>query len=160
MENFNSILDAPETKQHYRYAGFWERFAAAFIDGILLLFIQSIIFSVFGTSILSAPDPEAIGASFGTAYLLSLAVSWLYFALLESGEKQSTLGKRALDLRVTDAGGGRISFGQATGRHFGKYVSALMLLIGYLIQPFTERKQALHDLMAGTLVVKNRGWGN
>ena len=55
---------------------------------------------------------------------------------------------------VTDANGNPISFGRATGRHFGKIISALTLLIGYIMAGFTEKKQALHDMIAGCLVVK------
>ena len=75
-------------------------------------------------------------------------------ALQESGPNQATLGKKALGLKVTSLTGDRISFGQATGRFFGKYVSAIILFIGYLMMIWDDRKQTLHDKMAGTLVVK------
>jgi uncharacterized RDD family membrane protein YckC/Tfp pilus assembly major pilin PilA len=78
---------------------------------------------------------------------------WLYFALMESGEQQATLGKRAMGIKVTDEYGRRVSFGQATGRYFGGFLSSLILDIGYMLAGWTERKQALHDLMAGTFVV-------
>ncbi len=81
-------------------------------------------------------------------------ISWLYFAKLESGPHQSTFGKRAMGLKVTNLAGGRIGFGQASGRFFGKIVSGMTLYIGFIMAGFTERKQALHDLIAGTLVVK------
>ena len=84
------------------------------------------------------------------AFILSVRCS----ALLESGAKQATLGKRAMGIKVTDVNGNRISFGQATGRHFGKWISSIILLIGYLMMLWDERKQTLHDKMAGTLVVK------
>jgi uncharacterized RDD family membrane protein YckC len=58
----------------------------------------------------------------------------------------------ALSMKVTDLQGNRISFARATGRHFAKYISAMILLIGYIMAGFTERKQALHDMIAGTLV--------
>ena len=79
---------------------------------------------------------------------------WLYFALMESSSKQATLGKMALGIRVTDVNGNRIGFGRATGRHFAKILSGLILGIGFLMAAFTEKKQALHDMIAGTLVVK------
>jgi uncharacterized RDD family membrane protein YckC len=94
-----------------------------------------------------------ISASIASIVMSGLC-AWLYFALLESSKLQGTLGKAALNIRVTDLDGRRISFGRATGRHFGKWLSGLTLLIGYLIQPFTRRRQALHDLLAGTLVVR------
>jgi uncharacterized RDD family membrane protein YckC len=87
--------------------------------------------------------------------LIGLLVGWLYSALQESSETQATFGKKMMGIVVTDLDGNRISFGRATGRHFAKIPSACVLLIGYIMAAFTERKQALHDMMAGTLVVKN-----
>jgi uncharacterized RDD family membrane protein YckC len=78
----------------------------------------------------------------------------LYYALLESSTWQGTLGKRALGLEVTDLEGRRISFGRATGRFFAKIISALILWIGFIMAGFTEKKQALHDMIAGTLVIR------
>lgn len=69
-----------------------------------------------------------------------------------SSARQATLGKMALRLRVTDLDGNRISFGRASARHFAKYLSGLILAIGYIMAAFTERHQALHDMVAGTLV--------
>ena len=79
---------------------------------------------------------------------------WLYFTLLESSLKQATLGKLALGIIVTDLNIKRISFGIANGRYWGKIVSAIILLIGFIMAGLTKKKQALHDIMAGTLVVK------
>ena len=64
------------------------------------------------------------------------------------------MGKKALGIIVTDISGQRISFGRATGRYFAKQLSTIILLIGYIMAAFTEKKQALHDMMAGTLVIK------
>jgi len=84
--------------------------------------------------------------------VFSALVSWIYEAALESSSYQATLGKMALGLKVTDLAGNRISFARATGRHFAKYVSGMIFFIGYIMAGFTERKQALHDMIAGTLV--------
>ena len=73
---------------------------------------------------------------------------------MESSRFQGTLGKLAVQIKVTDLDGNRISFGRATGRHFGKIVSGMILMIGYIMVAFTERKQGLHDIMAGCLVVR------
>jgi uncharacterized RDD family membrane protein YckC len=73
---------------------------------------------------------------------------------MESSASGNTFGKRAVGIRVVDLQGQRISFGNATGRYFGKILSALIVLIGYFMAGFTARKQALHDMMAGTLVIK------
>jgi len=120
------------------YGGFWERFGAALIDGIILLIPNYILEYALGTS-----------GSF-----IAIIIGWLYSAILESGENQATFGKKALGLKVVNADGQRISFGQATGRHFGKYVSAIILLIGYFMMLWDDKKQTLHDKMAGTFVVK------
>ena len=83
-----------------------------------------------------------------------MRINWLYFALLESSSMQGTLGKKALGMIVTDLSGNRIGFGRATGRYFGKILSAIILGIGFIMVAFTERKQGLHDLLANTLVYK------
>jgi uncharacterized RDD family membrane protein YckC len=75
---------------------------------------------------------------------------------MESGQKKATLGKQAMGLKVTDLSGGRINFGQASIRHFGKFISAIILFIGYLMMLWDSKKQTLHDKIAGTLVIKNK----
>lgn len=84
---------------------------------------------------------------------LFFAGGWIYEAGLESSSKQATLGKMALGLRVTDKYGRRITFARASGRYFSKLLSRI-LMIGYIMAGFTARKQALHDMIAGTLVVR------
>jgi uncharacterized RDD family membrane protein YckC len=86
--------------------------------------------------------------------LLRIVLHWLYYSLLESSAWQATLGKKALGLEVTDLDGNRIGFGRATGRFFAKFISWIILLIGYIMAGFTEKKQALHDILAGTLVIR------
>lgn len=145
-------------------AGFWKRFAAAFIDGIVsgiaIFVIAGPILTLMMLSVVSdveEPDPRALSAVFeGAANLLALAVGWVYFAAMESSPLQGTLGKLALQIRVTDLGGGRIGFGKATGRWFGKFLSALLLFAGFVMAAFTERKQGLHDKLAGCLVVNRQ----
>jgi uncharacterized RDD family membrane protein YckC len=131
------------------YAGFWRRVAAVLIDGLIL----SVVTVPAGLS-MGDGDPTGPGTLSPGLVTLSTVVQWLYYALLESSSKQATVGKMALGIRVTDLDGGRISFGRATGRYFGKFLSGLILGIGFLMAAFTERKQALHDLLAGTLVVR------
>ncbi|HHW31277.1 MAG TPA: zinc-ribbon domain-containing protein [Clostridiaceae bacterium] len=138
--NKNYYDNAPNG--YYRiYAGFWKRFAASLIDGIILGLADALIGFVFGKS------------SGRIDYIISTIIGWLYFSLMESSEKQATLGKMALGIYVTDNYGNRITFGRATGRYFGKIVSALTLCIGYIMAAFTEKKQALHDMMAGCVVL-------
>jgi uncharacterized RDD family membrane protein YckC len=90
----------------------------------------------------------------GPIWAVGVVIQLLYFAYFESSEKQATFGKQALGLIVTDTNGDRITFVKGIVRYLAKIVSGLTLLIGYLIQPFTEKKQALHDMIAGTLVFK------
>ena len=85
-------------------------------------------------------------------YPVGILLSWLYFAILESSSSQATPGKMALGIKVTDMNGDRISFARATGRHFAKWLSSI-LLIGYIMIALTAKKQGLHDLLASTLVV-------
>jgi uncharacterized RDD family membrane protein YckC len=80
-------------------------------------------------------------------------IVWLYFAKLESSEAQATWGKRALSIFVTDANGQRMTFGRASGRFFAKIITGMIPFgIGYIMAGFTAKKQALHDMIAGTLV--------
>lgn len=98
-----------------------------------------------------------VGAVAGTmvvTWLVTIVIAWLYFALMESSKLQATIGKMVVGAMVTDLEGNRISFGRATGRYFGKILSGIILLIGYIMAGFTEKKQALHDMLAGTLVWK------
>jgi len=138
----------PEEVIEVTYAGFWKRFAAAIIDGIIMTVASS--FFMVAARFIALHAASATGF-FG--YTTSIVVRWLYYALMESSPSQATVGKMALGIKVTDYDGNCISFGRATGRHFGKIVSSLTLLIGYLMVAFTPRKQGLHDIMAGCLVV-------
>jgi uncharacterized RDD family membrane protein YckC len=114
--------------------------------------VGAVIGGVMGAS---GSDVELIGAvAGGVGYVIGIVLNWLYFTLLESSQKQATLGKMALGIVVTDVNGSRITFGRANGRYWSKIVSALILLVGYLMAAFTEKKQALHDMMSGCLVVQ------
>ncbi len=133
------------------YAGFWRRVAAALIDGLLLSVVTVPLTLAFGDG-----DAYADAARSSAASSISVVITWLYSALMESSTKQATVGKMALGMIVTDLEGRRIGFGRATGRHFAKILSALILGIGFLMIAFTQRKQGLHDILAGTLVIKGQ----
>ncbi|HYC63426.1 MAG TPA: RDD family protein [Reyranellaceae bacterium] len=137
------------------YGGFWIRVVAYIIDAIVINIATWAIGLVIGVNQFTvATDPTA--SYDPTATLVSLAIGWLYFALLESSERGATLGKMAVGLRVVTDQGQRLSFMHATGRYFAKFVSAIIIGIGFLMVAFTERKRGLHDMIAGTLVVKAR----
>ncbi len=134
-----------------QYAGFWKRAAAVIIDSVLLMIVFVPLVLLFGGVSQAAEGGPPAGS--GILNILTTAVYWLYFAGMESSAKQATFGKLALGIKVTDLDGQQLSFLRATGRHFGKYLSSLILFIGYILAAFTEKKQALHDMIASTLVV-------
>lgn len=134
------------------YAGFWKRFAAMLIDWIIIMMAVSLIGFVFGlTMFVGGMHNPHVAEVPGN--MLGLALMWLYYSVMESSPLQGTLGKMALGIKVTDLQGERVGFGKATGRFFGKIISCIILFIGFLMAAFTEKKQALHDMMAGCLVV-------
>jgi uncharacterized RDD family membrane protein YckC len=157
-------LVAVAARPTVQYAGFWLRFVAWIIDRIVLQVGSWILFLPFMASLgvenlfrERPPRPEEIIPFVGHIFrfaLIALALDWLYYALLESSAWQGTLGKKALGLEVTDLQGRRISFARATGRFFGRIISGLILGIGFIMAGFTERKQALHDILAGCLVIR------
>jgi len=145
-----------------RYGGFWIRFVAAIIDAIavecVVLPVAAIVGAMIGIAG-SAVNMPGVGIHLVRVIIggtISLIGNWIYEAAMESSSKQATLGKMALGLKVTDLEGRRISFARATGRHFAKIISGMILLIGYIMAGFTERKQALHDMIAGTLVQRKQ----
>jgi uncharacterized RDD family membrane protein YckC len=144
--------------QKAAYGGFWIRFLALFIDGLVLGAVLYPMFFAFAaahgwrTYDWEERDIVHFALVASTAKFFSVVVSWLYEALMLSSSWQGTLGKKALGLRVTDEYGQRITFWRATGRHFAKYLSWMTLCIGFIMAAFTERRQALHDFIAGTLV--------
>ncbi len=150
-------IPAPRTA----YAGFWLRFVALIIDFILVGIVLGvpfrIMFATMGISMMGQNPGAMIGPGLGVIALvecIGVLFPWLYFAMMESHPWQGTVGKKALGLMVTDMNGQRISFARATGRFFGKIISGMILMIGYLMAGFTEKKQALHDMLAGCLVVR------
>ncbi|BDI61644.1 RDD family protein [Qipengyuania nanhaisediminis] len=138
------------------YGGFWLRVVAYIIDAIVLALIGAAIALVFGFGpIPTNPDLTDPGSGMSmTDNLVGIVIALLYFSLLESSAWQATIGKKALGLIVTDTAGARISLARALGRYLAKFVSAAILLIGFVMVAFTERKQGLHDLIASTLVIK------
>jgi uncharacterized RDD family membrane protein YckC len=156
-----SFAATMEPPPHLVYAGFWLRVAAILVDGIVFLplTIPSWLFQHWVQGWAQSSENVAAnlvaGLTLMAVSLLIIVARWLYFALFESSRWQATPGKMALGIKVTGMDGQRIGFGRATGRYFGKFVSAIILCIGFMMAGWTERKQALHDMIAGTLVVRN-----
>jgi uncharacterized RDD family membrane protein YckC len=151
------------------YAGFWLRFVAAFIDGIALgvpfVPIFFLLFADVFPSLMHSQDPTELVMTVLPRVLLLLVIylvgSWLYWALMESSAWQATLGKKALGLYVTDLAGNRATFAKTSGRFFAgrglgsvPYIGGLYFFISCICAGFTEKKQALHDMMAGCLVLR------
>ena len=128
-----------------RYGGFWIRFVAAIIDGVIvalvLLPVRLVVGAAFGLSHgLDGGGPFRNPAAMGIfvsmmsgMMLLNIVIDWIYCAYLESSERQATLGKMVVGLKVTDLNGNRISFAQATGRHFAKCSNLLRLLREFVV---------------------------
>jgi uncharacterized RDD family membrane protein YckC/Tfp pilus assembly major pilin PilA len=135
------------------YAGFWRRYLALFLDQIILAVPVLLLVVVIAVAIHAGADNKADAAIGPLFYLLMWVASAFYYALQESSVHQATFGKRALGIKVTDLQGGRISFGNALGRWFATALSYLTCYIGFFMAGFTERRQALHDMVADTLVV-------
>ncbi len=155
------------------FAGFWKRVAAYILDAIILQIPNYIIMKMMGgdaaqetmrQAMQASPgDPHVMLAAYGqfystmgTAILITSVLSWLYFAVCESSAWQATVGKLALGIRVTDMHGERISFLRALGRYPAKFLSAIILGIGFLMVGWTRRKQGLHDMIVDTLVLNGR----
>lgn len=146
-------------------AGFLKRWAALFLDQLVigiafyaLMFLVVLVAAVVGgvgnLQALDSEDPPGwvIAAYIGLTLFYYLAAG-TYYALMESSSHQATLGKMALGIKVVDRNGGRLTLAHAAGRWFAASLSYLTLYIGFLMAAFTDRKQALHDLIAGTFVV-------
>jgi uncharacterized RDD family membrane protein YckC len=152
------------------YAGFWIRFVAYIIDAIIISFIEGIliipllIFLGYNAAFLNTFSemqeidpvvliPALISAGTGI-YLSIFLITWIYYAAMQSGPRQATIGKMALGLIVTDNNGARLSFAKASLRFFSKIISNAIFMIGYIMAGFTARKQALHDIIANTYVIR------
>lgn len=150
------------------YAGFWLRLVAYIIDSLILSVAAGVIILIlffatgFAAIVRNWPDNPNADIFQGTVLVAIILVAigmllgvWLYYALMESSRHQATLGKMTLGLIVTDLRLQPISFGRASGRFFAKFITGLIpLWIGYIMAGFTEKKQALHDMIAGCLVMR------
>jgi uncharacterized RDD family membrane protein YckC len=150
---------SPIRDNEFYYAGFWMRFVAAVIDAIIsttFVLIPALGLGVLlGWSMAGTASPykiEATAEALGN--LLGIICGWLYFAIMESSKHQATFGKKLLGLKVIGSNGDQISFGKATGRYFGKFISLLTFFIGFMMIGWTKRKQGLHDKLANCLVVR------
>ncbi len=145
------------------YAGFWKRVAASFIDSFIatalsyMVQIPMMLIMGFGMAGFgSGGDPFSTGAGIamiGLIYVIAIGIPLLYFSWMHSSANQASLGKMAVGIKVVRTDGQRITFWRAFGRYFGYILGGFTLGIGYVMAAFTDRKQALHDMISDTLVV-------
>ena len=143
------VTGAPRVFTAIRPAGFWIRVVAVLIDGVVLIVAQGILFGagwmLWGSGLSAGMAVKGATQLFssliGAAY--TIAFHWMW---------GQTLGKMALQIRVVSMDGGPLSFGQAVGRYFATFLSALILGIGFVMAGVRSDKRALHDLLAGTRV--------
>lgn len=144
----SSAVPAPQLRSEIHLAGFWRRAVAYAIDFALLAGVGAFVTTAVAS--LTRNDFQALA----NVAPVTAALAWAYFALLESSPAQGTLGKLALNLHVTDTHGDPITFRRASFRYLFKTLSTLVLFAGWAMAAFTPRKQALHDVLAGTLVLR------
>jgi len=146
--------------REFRYVGFWPRFIAWFIDGIIVnlgvLVPAFILGLIVGISMAGQPQDEIKMTAGVLGYILGILTSWLYFSLMESSQYQATLGKQVIGAVVVNTDGGRLSFGQAAGRWFGKIVSGFAFGLGFIWIGISKTKQGFHDTLAHTYVIYKR----
>ncbi|MCC6651167.1 MAG: RDD family protein [Candidatus Eisenbacteria bacterium] len=150
------FMPAPAAAPRPEYAGFWRRLTGMLVDGLLLFFPEAILRVLLGLPVLSYEDQwgdSRVLLAEGTTFLMAV----LYCSLLECSGAQGSLGQQLLGIRVTDVQGRRIGFGRAVGRQFGKILSILLCCCGYAFQLWNHKRQTLHDMMSGCVVVRARG---
>jgi uncharacterized RDD family membrane protein YckC len=135
------------------YGGFWRRFLATLLDTIILYFPAATVRVLLGLSATGMFDPETSSSWVATSFEFML--DFVYATALMCSPARGTLGMQVMGLHVTDLNGDRISFARAAGRYFATLLSILTCGVGYLMQLFTARRQTLHDLVAGTVVVRS-----
>lgn len=158
-------LPTPTVKSSALYGSLTARLIAFLVDTTLLVFSYSLVlYSVSDTpqQLYSWENIFQDGETLNQLVAVSKMVfynpyfpllHWLYFTVLQSSQKQATIGKSTLGLRVADLRGKRISFARANFRYFAMILSAAPLCLGFLLVRSTRRRQALHDYLCGTVVV-------
>ena len=136
------------------YAGFWIRFGAMFIDAFLLGIVNMVIFIPLGMFMpTSADNPMVVFSIMPVLMLLQYAIPAAYDTWFV-GKYGATPGKMACKLKIVVEDGSRLSYLRAFGRHFAKYLSAMILLIGYIMAAFDDKRRTLHDRICETRVVR------
>ena len=150
-------MTSPESTE---YAGFWRRVWAGLIDAgleivgaLVLTGLVYLVLAAVGRSMGTAHESTAYIS--GLIFIPILAVgAWLYSAFSESSRHRATLGKRLLGLQVVNTSSGQLTFGQASVRHFMKFLSLFTAGVGFMMAGWTKRRQALHDIPSDVLVIR------
>lgn len=135
-----------------RYAGFWIRFAAVFIDGLVCGVITVPLNIWFQVIMAQIGTNEAVIPLVIAIYVCMLLIPALYMIFMH-GKYGATLGKKAVGIKVVMSDGSPITYGRATGRYFAYLLSGLIIYIGYIMAGFDDEKRALHDRMCNTRVI-------
>lgn len=163
-----TIADSPNpqaasgsvTQAHLEYAGFWLRVWAGLIDVVLEVLVALLLAWILKFAVTRIGSREGLspitGSYFtGIGFILMLTIgSWLYCAFAESSNRRATLGKRIMGLQVVTSKGDRLNFGQASVRHFMKFLSLFTATVGFMMAGWTKRRQALHDMPTDSLVIR------
>jgi len=147
---FQKVKEGVAVGTGMRYGGFWPRFVAKIVDGIILQVID-IPVRLFMGNLSNDPSVQL------RIVFLSAAISFLIggaYSIFFVGKFGATPGKMALRLRVVLSNGGKVGWGRATGRYFAELLSSLTLGIGYLIAAFDDQKRTLHDHICDTRVIR------
>jgi len=135
------------------------RAVAYLIDTVLISLVFGLIASFYPATFIKYPDAASTSLTSlpqltPIAFAITMTANWLYYTFFEASNWQATPGKRALRIYVADSNGQRLTFARAAGRNAAKLISSLTFLVGYLVAGVTEKKQALHDILAGCLVLR------
>jgi uncharacterized RDD family membrane protein YckC len=143
-----------------RYAGFWIRFLARIVDGLIIGLVNFVVTMPLGIAsfgfLTGTPDLSDIASMVGMILLattIKVAIAGVYEITLTT-MKGATLGKMALGLKVVRPDGSGISAGRSAGRFFGTWLSGVILCIGYIIAGFDDEKRSLHDRLCDTRVIR------
>lgn len=148
--------------QQVQYASFWIRFLAFIVDVVIIVLLQLVLllpliffieFKFTHEEIMNLNQDAMVTLVFGF-YITLMVIAWLYFALLHASSRHATAGKMLLGIKVCHAHGRDLSFSRTSLRYVSKYISFGILFIGFIIAAFTPHRQALHDFIADTIVIK------
>jgi uncharacterized RDD family membrane protein YckC len=141
------------------YAAFGMRLIAFVIDSVILGVVFAVIVSIYPTQLMIVPEVSAqnrlaLPELTGLGLIVVPGLMWIYYTLFEGSAWQATPGKRLLGIYVTDLVARPLTLSRASFRSLGRLVSCFTLYLGFIAALFTPRKQALHDLLAGSLVLR------